>query len=57
MESRLSIPGFREICRADQQELNGGFWPLVSGLILVAAAQIVKDWDNFKNGLKGTPEE
>lgn len=57
MESELSIPGFSEISRNDQLGLNGGIWPLITGLVIVAAAEIVKDWDNFKNGLKGIPEE
>jgi hypothetical protein len=48
---------FREIPLAEQQEINGGalhFFVLIGA---AAVTQIIVDWDNFKNGLMGRPEE
>ncbi|MCK4747905.1 MAG: hypothetical protein KAT15_12735 [Bacteroidales bacterium] len=56
MRTEISTGDFRELSLQDQQEINGGILPIL-GLIGVAAiAQIIIDWDNFKNGLMGRPE-
>ena len=58
MESELSIPGIQEISRVEQQGINGGIWPIiVSALAGAIVTEILRDWDNFKNGLLGRPEE
>ncbi len=60
MKTKLSLEGFSEISRAEQQEINGGvlpLLPLLSGLLIAGGTEIIKDWDNFKNGLMGRPEE
>ena len=57
MRKEICTEDFRELSLQDQQEINGGILPIL-GLIGVAAiAQIIIDWDNFKNGLMGRPEE
>lgn len=57
----MSLEGFSEVSRSEQQEINGGFWPILLGriavgLIVAAATEVIDDWDNFKNGLQGLPE-
>lgn len=41
---------------SEQQEINGGN-PFLVAIAVVAIGQIILDWDNFKNGLTGRPEE
>jgi hypothetical protein len=37
---------------------GGGFWVIVAaGITIAAAAEIISDWDNFRNGLQDKPEE
>jgi hypothetical protein len=56
MNRELCTGNFRTIPLREQQEINGGAFPLL-GLIGVAAiTQIILDWDNFKAGLMGRPE-
>jgi len=57
MKSELSIHSFKEIPVQQQQELNGGAFPFLIGIGLLAVAQVILDWDNFKNGLMGRREE
>ena len=57
MKSELSIHSFKEIPVQQQQELNGGAIPFLVGIGLLAVAQVILDWDNFKNGLMGRREE
>ncbi|HDS07564.1 MAG TPA: hypothetical protein ENO05_08050 [Bacteroides sp.] len=58
MKTELSTADFREIPVTEQQKLNGGFLPaLLVGIGIAAVAEIISDWDNFKNGLTGKPEE
>ncbi len=56
MNSDVNIERFIPIPEAEQQELNGGN-PFLIALAVVCAAQIILDWDNFKNGLTGRPEK
>ena len=46
---------------SEQQEINGGILPLVArflvGVAVAAVTEIINDWDNFKNGIQGLPEE
>jgi hypothetical protein len=56
MKTEICAGNFSEIPVNEQLEINGG---ALHFLILVAAAavtQIIFDWDNFKNGLMGRPE-
>jgi len=58
----LKLEGFSEISPAEQLEINGGIIPFILGRILIgiaiaAGAKIIDDWDNFKNGLQGLPED
>jgi hypothetical protein len=57
MKNELTIENFNEISVQDQQDINGGFWPFVFSVALIAIEEIIDDWDNFKNGLTGQPEE
>ena len=57
MEMELIPDSFREIPVAEQQKLNGGGLPFLLAIGVVAVSQIIVDWDNFKNGLMGRPEE
>jgi len=61
MKTETSLEGFSEISLSEQQEINGGIWPLVLrfvvGVAVAASAEIMDDWDNFKNGLQGLPED
>ncbi len=60
MKTEMSLEGFSEISRSEQQEINGGIWPILgkiaAGIIIAAATAVIDDWDNFKNGLQGLPE-
>ncbi|MCP4312627.1 MAG: hypothetical protein GY790_15300 [Bacteroidetes bacterium] len=61
MKTEMSLEGFSEISQSEQQEINGGLISIVAALIVVAVgagiAEIISDWDNFKNGLCGRAEE
>lgn len=59
MKTKLSLEGFSEISRAKQQEINGGglLLGLLASLLVAGGTEIIQDWDNFKNGLMGRPEE
>jgi hypothetical protein len=53
MESNLT-----EISISESAGINGGgiIPTLIAGLIIAGGAQIISDWDNFKNGLAGRRE-
>lgn len=57
MESILKIEGFQEVSLPEQQEINGGILQFLAGVAIAATVEIIRDWDNFKNGLMGRPEE
>lgn len=57
MKTELSTGSFREIPLQEQQHLNGGALHFLVAIGVVAITQIILDWDNFKNGLTGQPEE
>jgi uncharacterized protein YkvS len=57
MKNELTIENFNEIPMQEQQDINGGIWPFVISVALIAIGEIIEDWDNFKNGLTGRPEE
>ncbi len=57
MKTEMTLEGFNEISQSEQKEINGGIWPLVASLIVAAVTEVLSDWDNFKNGLKGLPEQ
>ena len=57
MKTEMTMEGFNEISQSEQKEINGGIWPLVSALIVAAVTEVIGDWDNFVNGLKGKPEQ
>jgi hypothetical protein len=48
-----------ELSQSELRQIEGGsiLGPIIAGLIIAAGSQIVKDWDNFKNGLAGRPEQ
>jgi len=56
METTLCTGNFREIPERDLVEINGGLYPILVGIVIAAAAEVISDWDNFKNGLMGRPE-
>ena len=57
MKNELAIENFSEIPVQEQQDINGGFWQIVISIGIMAVGEIIDDWDNFKNGLTGRPEE
>jgi len=57
MNSELTIENFQEIPENQQHGINGGIWSLVAALAIIVVEEVVSDWDNFKNGLTGEPEE
>ena len=57
MKNELTIESFNEISLQEQQKINGGFWPILISVAIIAIEQIIDDCDNFKNGLTGQPEE
>ena len=58
-----NMEGFRDILAHLQMDTSGG--SLLGSLLVAAGAAIIgaasynvfRDWDNFKNGLLGLPEE
>lgn len=57
MNSELLIENFNEIPPEEQEGIHGGIWSLVGSLVTIVVKEVVSDWDNFKNGLTGKPEE
>ena len=57
MKNDLAIENFNEIPLKEQRDINGGFWQYFVSVAIVDIAEIIEDWDNFKNGLTGQPEE
>ena len=57
MTTELRGIRFSEIPPDQQLELNGGSLPVIVALAAVIVQQVVTDWDNFKNGLTGKPED
>ncbi len=57
MKNEMNTENFRVIPLSEQQEINGGFVPFFILIGVAAVTQIIIDWDNFKNGLMGRPEE
>ena len=57
MKNELAIENFNEIPLQEQQDINGGFLQILISFGIIAVAEIIGDWDNFKNGLTGRPEE
>ncbi len=57
MKNNVNSEHFRLIPQAKQQEINGGAIPFFVLIGAAAVTQIIIDWDNFKNGLMGRPED
>ncbi len=57
MKTEMTLEDFNEISQSEQKEINGGIWSLVATIIAAAVTEVISDWDNFKNGLKGLPEQ
>jgi hypothetical protein len=57
MKNEMNTGNFRVIPLSEQQEINGGALPFILLIAAAAVTQIIIDWDNFKNGLMGRPEE
>jgi hypothetical protein len=61
MKTELLLDGVSEIPCQEQQEINGGIIPIVARFLvsvaIAATTEIINDWDNFKNGLMGLPEQ
>lgn len=57
MKNELAIENFNEIPVQEQQDINGGIWQILISVGIIAVGEIIDDWDNFKNGLTGRPEE
>lgn len=55
----LKIKHIKELDTDLLRNINGGgFLAIIAGgIIIAAAAEIISDWDNFKNGLQDKPEE
>lgn len=48
----------KEISKTEARGINGGsiIPSLAAGLIIAGFVEIIRDWDNFKNGLAGRLE-
>jgi hypothetical protein len=57
MCTNIQSAGFKRIPPDRQHEIQGGILPILVGAGIAALAEIISDWDNFKNGLMGRPEE
>ncbi len=59
METTLKLgQETRELTYEELCTTRGGIIPaIIAGLVIAAGAEIIRDWDNFKNGLMGIPEE
>jgi len=57
MKTELSVEGFHELSAMEEQKTSGGLWHFAAALGIAAVVEIFSDWDNFKNGLMGRPEE
>lgn len=57
MNTQICTGYFNEIPVREQQEINGGYLAFLMAIGIAAVAEIITDWDNFKNGLMGMPEE
>lgn len=57
MELNVCMGDFREIPKNTQKKLNGGSWAILAGFLIAVTVEVMSDWDNFKNGLMGRPEE
>ncbi len=43
--------GLEELSQKELKETDGGFWGIVgAGLLIAAGAEIIGDWDEFKDG-------
>ena len=52
--------GVQEMNTIKMKETNGGigiFAAIAIGFAIAAGTEIFSDWDNFKAGLKGEPEQ
>ena len=56
MEDNVSLPHLMDLSLNEQANLNGGN-PILIGLAIAAGAEIIRDWDNFKRGIAGHPEQ
>ena len=55
----LKTNGLVEMSSSELEETNGGMlWyvAIAVGVAIASATEIISDWDNFKNGLTGSPE-
>jgi hypothetical protein len=57
MNEMTFVEGFHPLNLREEAETTGGAWQIIGALGIAAAVQIMSDWDNFKNGLFGRPEE
>ena len=57
MKPEIHAGGFTEIPLSAQQEIHGGILPFIAAVGIAMVTEIITDWDNFKNGLLGRPEE
>jgi hypothetical protein len=57
MNTKMLTAGFTEIPLDRQEEIQGGIVPFLAAIGIAMIAEVITDWDNFKNGLMGRPEE
>jgi hypothetical protein len=57
MVPEINISGFQEIQCEEQRKINGGAVPIIAAFAVAIFEVVISDWDNFKNGLLGRPEE
>jgi len=59
MKTDHTLELFREIPEHQQRKVQGGGLAafLAAAAIGALVKEVVEDWDNFKNGLMGRPEE
>jgi hypothetical protein len=57
MDAIKNLTHYREIDKHELSGIYGGvIWYILGGIVIAMTNEVVRDWDNFKAGLKGEPE-
>ncbi len=53
----IAAAGLQPLTKQEETEISGGWVAMVRAIVGAAVSAIINDWDNFKNGLAGRPEQ
>jgi hypothetical protein len=57
MDAIKNLTHYHELDKYELSGIYGGvIWYILGGIAIAIANEVVRDWDNFKAGLKGEPE-